>query len=371
MAELLWSCVYCGRRKSSPEELERRAKSRQIDKLIEKDKQQYRRQVKILLLGAGESGKSTFIKQMKIIHGYHFEEEALREYRTIVYQNVIKGMKVLVDARNKLLGDVPWSTPSHRHLSELLMRSDNNLRVDTSQLFLAFVPTVRKLWQDPGIRIAYERRREYQLADAVKYFLDNIDRIGMSDYVPINQDILLARRATKGISELTVPIRGIPFLFVDVGGQRSQRQKWLQCFDSITSILFLVSSSEFDQVLLEDRSTNRLLESKNIFETIVNNRYFSEVSIILFLNKTDLLRQKLTQKDPNISMFFPTFSGNPYSLEDVQKFMVNLFDEVRRDRRKNFFYHFTTAIDTENIKVVFNAVRDTILSNNLKQLMLQ
>ena len=44
---------------------------------------------------------------------------------------------------------------------------------------------------------------------------------------------------------------GIPFLFVDVGGQRSQREKWFQCFDGITSILFLASSSEFDQVLLE------------------------------------------------------------------------------------------------------------------------
>ena len=43
----------------------------------------------------------------------------------------------------------------------------------------------------------------------------------------------------------------IPFLFVDVGGQRSQREKWFQCFEGVTSILFLASSSEFDQVLLE------------------------------------------------------------------------------------------------------------------------
>ena len=126
--------------------------------------------------------------------------------------------------------------------------------------------------------------RCYLQADSVKYFLDNIHRIGTQvidtriiriikivyevvflkndyysfiffpkEYVPSNQDILHARRATKGISELSVPIRGIPFLFVDVGGQRSQRQKWFQCFDCVTSILFLVSSSEFDQVLLEDR----------------------------------------------------------------------------------------------------------------------
>lgn len=73
------------------------------------------------------------------------------------------------------------------------------------------------------------------------------------DYLPTNKDILHARRATKGIYEFTISINNIPFRFVDVGGQRSQRQKWFQCFDSVTSILFLVSSSEFDQVLVEDR----------------------------------------------------------------------------------------------------------------------
>lgn len=71
--------------------------------------------------------------------------------------------------------------------------------------------------------------------------------------MPTNKDILHARRATKGIYEFTITINNIPFRFVDVGGQRSQRQKWFQCFDSVTSILFLVSSSEFDQVLVEDR----------------------------------------------------------------------------------------------------------------------
>lgn len=193
----------------------------------------------------------------------------------------------------------------------------------------------------------------------------------MQDYLPSNQDILHARKATKGISEFTVPINGIPFRFVDVGGQRSQRQKWFQCFDSVTSILFMVSTSEFDQVLLEDRCTNRLVESRNIFETIVNNRCFAEVSIILFLNKTDLLAEKAAKQDTDISLFFPEFKGDPHKLEDVQSFILGLFESVRRDPKKALFHHFTTAVDTENIKVVFNAVRDTILQKNITQLMLQ
>jgi guanine nucleotide-binding protein subunit alpha-12 len=164
-------------------------------------------------------------------------------------------------------------------------------------------------------------------------------------------------------------MRGIPFHFVDVGGQRSQRQRWYLCFESVTSILFLASSSEFDQVLYEDRRTNRLSESCDVFEAIVNNTAFAGVSIILFLNKTDLLAEKI--RHTNIRDYFAQFNGDPHRLEDVQQFELGLFGARRRDRSRPLFHHFTTAVDTENIKFVFRAVRDTILQNNLNSLMLQ
>ena len=106
-----------------------------------------------------------------------------------------------------------------------------------------------------------------------------------------------------------------------------------------------------------------------IFETIVNNKCFANVSIILFLNKTDLLKEKI--KNSNISDYFPQFQGRPDDLKDVQSFILQMFDSRRRERSKALFHHFTTAIDTENIKFVFHAVKDTILQDNLKSLMLQ
>lgn len=198
-----------------------------------------------------------------------------------------------------------------------------------------------------------------------------MERISQPNYTPTNQDILHCRKATKGITEFTIPINKVPFLFVDVGGQRSQRQKWFQCFDSVTSILFLVSSSEFDQVLLEDRKTNRLEESKDIFDTIINNRVFGNVSIILFLNKYDLLVKKVTNPETDIRWYFPQFAGNPHSIQDVQTFILSMFTGVKREPRKALYHHYTTAVDTENIKVVFNSVKDTILNRNLEILMLQ
>lgn len=367
MATVLRSCSCCLQFKFSPEEIEQRHKSQEIDRLLEKDKQTLRRQVKLLLLGAGESGKSTFLKQMRIIHGVKFEPELLKEYQHVIYQNILKGMKVLVDARDKL--NIPWENVSNADYGHQVLKIENSMMLD-ARLFLHYAPILRNLWQDAGIRRAFERRREYQLSDSVYYFCENLDRIARVDYTPTHQDILHARKATKGVSEVVVPINNIPFRFVDVGGQRSQRQKWYQCFDSVTSILFLVSSSEYDQVLLEDRRTNRLEESRNIFDTIVNNVVFRGVSIILFINKTDLLAQKLQHGETDIRHFFPSFKGNPRSLIEVQKFILSMFVMVQRDPRKSLFHHFTTAVDTENIKVVFNAVKDTILHRNLESLML-
>ncbi|XP_060945489.1 guanine nucleotide-binding protein subunit alpha-12a [Limanda limanda] len=357
------------RERDAEREREARRRSREIDAMLARERRAVRRLVKILLLGAGESGKSTFLKQMRIINGQEFDHKALLDFRDTIYENILKGMRVLVDARDKL--GIGWQSCENEKQGMLVMSWEG--RVGASGVepgeFQLYVMALSALWADAGIEEAYTRRAEFQLSESVKYFLDNLDRIGQPTYSPSKQDILFARKATKGIVEHDFIIKKIPFKMVDVGGQRSQRQKWFQCFDGITSILFMVSSSEYDQVLMEDRRTNRLVESMNIFETIVNNKLFLNVSIILFLNKTDLLVEKIRTVD--IRKNFPEFRGDHRRLEDVQAFLVQSFSRKRRNRGKPLFHHFTTAVDTENIRFVFHAVKDTILQENLKDIMLQ
>lgn len=357
------------RERDAAQEREARRRSREIDAMLARERRAVRRLVKILLLGAGESGKSTFLKQMRIINGQEFDKKALLDFRDTIYENILKGMRVLVDARDKL--GISWQSCENEKQGMLVMSWEGRVGgsgVEPSE-FQLYVMALSALWADAGIQEAYARRSEFQLSESVKYFLDNLDRIGQLNFIPSKQDILFARKATKGIVEHDFVIKKIPFKMVDVGGQRSQRQKWFQCFDGITSILFMVSSSEYDQVLMEDRRTNRLVESMNIFETIVNNKLFLNVSIILFLNKTDLLVEKIRTVD--IRKNFPEFRGDPRRLEDVQAFLVQSFSRKRRNRGKPLFHHFTTAVDTENIRFVFHAVKDTILQENLKDIMLQ
>lgn len=371
-------CVMCVKN-TSAEEMELKRRSRKIDRELRRDERTMRRQVKVLLLGAGESGKSTFLKQMRIIHNRNYDMTAQLEFRKIIYLNIIKGMKVLVDANRKL--GIPLANTDNRLLGEQLLLFDNDSGID-HEMFPQFKSMLSTLWDDEGIQTAFKRRNEFQLTDSVQYFLDNLDRIAVPDYVPTLKDILYCRKTTKGVIEFNIEIDRVPFLFVDVGGQRTQRQKWFQCFESVTAILFLASCSEYDQVLLEDRRTNRLEESRKIFDTIVNNKIFSNISVILFLNKMDLLSAKVTQSDISkhfeefsdmnlVREYAPGFSGEWQDLEDVKKFILYYFLSARKFIGKPLYHHFTTAVDTNNIKNVFRDVKDTILKKNLDALLLQ
>ena len=59
---------------------------------------------------------------------------------------------------------------------------------------------------------------------------------------------------------------------VDVGGQRSERRKWIHCFDNCDIILFLAAISEYDQTLFESAEVNRLRESLIVFGEICTSR---------------------------------------------------------------------------------------------------
>ena len=85
------------------------------------------------------------------------------------------------------------------------------------------------------------------------YFYD-IERLFAKDYVPSDQDILRARLRTTGISETIFDLGQLTYKMFDVGGQRSERKKWIHVFDNVQVVLFLAAISGYDQVLVEDRN---------------------------------------------------------------------------------------------------------------------
>lgn len=131
----------------------------------------------------------------------------------------------------------------------------------------------------------------------------------------------------------------------DVGGQRSERKKWIHCFENVTSIIFCVALSEYDQVLLEESNQvssslrtsscgadpcspkNRMMESLVLFDSVVNSRWFMRTSIILFLNKVDLFKAKLARSP--LGSYFPDYSGGN-DANRAAKYLLWRFNQVNR-----------------------------------------
>lgn len=109
---------------------------------------------------------------------------------------------------------------------------------------------------------------------------------------------------------------------------------------------------------------SRMAESLRLFDSICNNNWFINTSLILFLNKKDLLAEKI-RRIP-LTVCFPEYKGqNTY--EEAAVYIQRQFEDLNRNKEtKEIYSHFTCATDTSNIQFVFDAVTDVIIQNNLK-----
>uniref|UniRef100_A0A673TYQ5 G protein subunit alpha 15 n=1 Tax=Suricata suricatta TaxID=37032 RepID=A0A673TYQ5_SURSU len=196
--------------------------------------------------GPGESGKSTFIKQMRIIHGAGYSEEERKGFRPLIYQNIFASMQAMLEAMDWL--QIPFSRPESRHHASLVMSQDP-YKVTTFEK--PYAVAMQWLWTDAGVRACYERRREFHLLDSAVYYLSHLERITGEDYVPTAQDVLRSRMPTTGINEYCFSVQKTNLRIVDVGGQRSERKKWIHCFENVIALIYLASLSEYDQCLEE------------------------------------------------------------------------------------------------------------------------
>jgi len=330
--------------------------NKSIDEGLDDDKRKRKSTVKLLLLGAGESGKSTIAKQMKIIHLDGFSEEEREGFKSIIFSNVMGSIRVLVEAAEAL--NIPINEPQ---ITARVMDDAYVLGDFTPQV----VADVKRLWANPGIQATYQRSSEFQLNDSAAYYFDEMDRIGSNGYVPSVQDVLRSRAKTTGIIETQFTVQKTQFTLVDVGGQRSERRKWMHCFQDVTAVIFCAAMSEYDQKLYEDETTNRMHEALKLFKDICNSKWFAETAIILFLNKQDLFEQKI-QKVP-LTVCFKDYTG-PNTAAAAGQFIEDQFLAQNENPKKLIYPKRTCATDTDNVSVVFKAVQDIVLNKILEGL---
>ncbi|KAI8853355.1 guanine nucleotide binding protein, alpha subunit [Chytridium lagenaria] len=325
---------------SSPEEAEARQQSNRIDRDLKSDKKDDA--VKLLLLGSGESGKSTVLKQFRLIHGLGFSNQERNVYRSAILGNVISCAKTLVNAMEDL--NIPYSNPSDY---TSLIRSAPFSFGEGEVVPVQLVDAMNSLWADAGIQTTSPTSRDFC----------------STKFVPTDQDILAARVMTTTITETRVQIDEAVLKIYDVGGQRSERKKWAPYFDDVVSIIFVSAISSFDQTCFEDSTTNRMLESLSLFGSICNHPLFKDTAMILFLNKIDLFKKKL--KTTSISNYFKDYNGSN-TFEDGGQYFTQKFLALNKFKERKYF-HLTWATDTSQIRAVLRAVHSIIVKLNLRE----
>ncbi|KAG0687914.1 guanine nucleotide-binding protein subunit alpha [Pichia californica] len=419
-----------------------------VEKMMQKSKANKKNQVKMLLLGAGESGKSTVLKQMRLLHLGGFSSQERIQYKNIIWADTVASMQTLIiqarnlgiqlesddpesplyqykqmilnykplesidtpaaggvaflkdylvkyseksaeERRNKSSGraDIGWLDENNSTDGTLV--SDNLLNdyKETDELLKDYIvdkvnspdlnknstnvskndiaDSIIRLWkEDSGIKQCFNKSNLFQLEGSSPFFFENVQNYADDNYVCSDDDILKGRIKTTGITETNFNINGIKFKLLDAGGQRSERKKWIHCFQDITCACFVLAVSEYDQMLFEDEKVNRMYEAIMLFDSLVNSRWFADTPFILFLNKVDLLKDKV-RKSP-VRKYFPDYDGKSNDVEDALKYFEKLFLSLNKSKRP-IYVHRTCATDTQSMKFILTAVTDMVIQQNLKK----
>ena len=341
------------------------AKNKQIASEMKKNHLREQAVTKLLLLGAGESGKSTVFKQMKQLYTDEgWSEEELMAKKNHIFENIVDSLRILI---------LETTEPTLEIVDKLSYDGDAQAAVAKLQEMpksYALTPEIGALissvWKHPNTQRTYARRSDFQLNDNTEYYLNEIDRIASAEYAPSLQDVLRVRIRTSGIVEAKFKINKSPFRMFDVGGQRNERKKWIHCFDDVTAVIYVVSLSGYDQVCFEDATQNRLVESLDLFADTRNNKWFKNTPFILFLNKVDLFEKKIADIDlRNMEKkWFLNYNGGT-NFDAALAFIKEEFAS-KTPAGQELYTHETTATNTKNVELVFDACKDIFLRRNLQ-----
>jgi len=282
--------------------------SQEIDKKHKDEYKKISKESRILLLGTGEAGKTTVMKQIQIVHDNGYTEEQKIEFKSIINKQVIKNMKILIRESAKTDNTVTQTFDKERatRINQFEERIADNASFEnqfTPQLW----EDLKEIWADGSIQETYNNNHKFTLDDSTKYFLDKLDILSSKNYKPDDKDILRLRIKTSAVVDKVFDFEDNTFRVIDVGGQRSERRKWIHCFPDITALIFCIAISEYDQNLREDNITKRLDETFRVFDDVINNKYFKTKPIIVFLNKMDIFEEKFKKRPINI--YYPEFQS--------------------------------------------------------------
>jgi len=310
--------------------------------------------VRTLLLGAGNSGKTTFLKQLVYTNG-KFEATHVKALSRVVRLNLIQSATALCElAKQELQNDEPYD----KYLSKITTEMDEMEEWDDNT-----IKYFESIWAHEAIQTVWRRnRRGSNMLWCTDYLFDNCRRIAGKDYEATRDDILRARIKTTGVKQTRIQRKDTIVDFVDVGGQRSERRKWLHCFDGVHAIIFLAALDDF---LVPESTGARAKEILDLFQEVTGNKALTdtETIFILYLNKVDLFKEKF--EPSKLQACLPN-ATNVETWQEGVKYIAHRFH--RRFSGYNLWCtHVGCALYETNCKRIFHSMAEAVLEENMRK----
>jgi GTPase SAR1 family protein len=284
---------------------------------------------RILLLGTGDSGKSTLRQKINALCNDDYGSGYLEDFCRLVRAVINDGMPVLIKlsglpSDNEAVSqfNAAYGIAHQKVLTQGMMAPES-----TSEYFFACANSIKTLWADPAVQQAYHKSLEdpynkvFPRIEA-HYFLDRIEEISKPEYLPNEQDMLKVRVRTTGILTEVNTFNNSKFELIDIGGAQSERKKWKHTYEeNVAALIFVAALDCFDMPLYENDKDNCLVDSLICFDEVLGSQYprgqypcFEKSSMILLLTKRDLFEKKIRENKLSQS---PAFKDKPVDYFDA------------------------------------------------------
>ncbi|MBA0642747.1 hypothetical protein Goklo_027090 [Gossypium klotzschianum] len=338
--------------------------------------------LKLLLVGYQKSGTSTIYKQAKILYNVPFSEDERQNIKLKIQCNLYGYLAILLEGRERFeevllenrklqFADGPGSSggasqidgktkyslsPRLKAFSEWLVQVmvSGNLEVIFPAATREYAPFIQELWNDAAFQATYNRRHELQMLPRIAtYFLERAVEISRTDYEPSDMDILyqLIRLHPSSLGESC---------------------KWVGMFEDVNMVLFCVSLTDYDEFWLDSNGVliNKMVASKQLFETIVSHPTLEQKDFLLILNKADLLSEKMEEVPLTRCEWFDDFNpvishhNNNLTASVAQRAFhyiavkfKRLFDSLTRSK---LYVCMVTGLEPDSVDDAFRYAREIL-----------
>jgi len=347
--------------------------------------------MKILLLGAGETGKSTILKQLQMLYQQELDGKF---YRNWLVRNAIASTKGLVQIA-KDQAEKGNGKPVDEEAAKIVDEVDEGQPPDQEA-----IDAISKLWESGVLEDAFKENTANPvtwLPDHALYYIGQIKTFCDPKFVPTHSQMLLTRSLTVGVNNVAFsddvdgaylmahcPVAAqmlgseeigtackLNWEVIDVGGQRGERRKWMNTLTDALGLIFTFGLSEYAQVLYEDPDTIRMQESLDLFDKWANHQDFARKPVVIAFTKKDIYFKNfdLIKFQKFFTDFVPTATGTQEIAQEGIDFIEKKVKGLLKDKRKKVESFRINTTDKDDFFDMLEGLKEIVAKHNNAKIM--